>query len=66
MAMATIAATINAGGLGQLLFDGLQSLRVVPILWGILLTMVLTLLCAGAIWLLQWALTRRWAKMVRI
>lgn len=66
MAMATIAATINAGGLGQLLFDGLQSLRVVPILWGILLTMGLTLLCAGVIWLLQWALTRRWAKMVRI
>ena len=66
MAMATIAATINAGGLGQLLFDGLQSLRVVPILWGVLLTMALTLVCAGLVRLLQWTLTHRWAKMVKI
>ena len=66
MPMATSAATINAGGLGQLLFDGLQSLRVVPILWGVLLTMALTLVCAGLVRLLQWTLTHRWAKMVKI
>lgn len=60
MAMATIAATINAGGLGQLLFDGLQTQQVVPILWGTLLTMALTLVCAGVIWLIEWALTHRW------
>ncbi|WP_057807732.1 ABC transporter permease, partial [Limosilactobacillus pontis] len=60
MAMTTIAATINAGGLGQLLFDGLQNQQVVPILWGTLLTMALTLVCAGLIWLLQWALTHHW------
>lgn len=65
MAMTTIAATINAGGLGQLLFDGLQNQQVVPILWGTLLTMALTLVCAGLIWLLQWALTHRWLKMVK-
>lgn len=65
MAMATIAATINAGGLGQLLFDGLQNQQVVPILWGTLLTMALTLVCAGLIWLLQWVLTHRWLKMVK-
>ena len=33
MAMATIAATINAGGLGQLLFEGLQGQQLAPILW---------------------------------
>ncbi|QFV01712.1 ABC transporter permease [Limosilactobacillus pontis] len=65
MAMTTIAATINAGGLGQLLFDGLQNQQVVPILWGTLLTMALTLVCAGLIWLLQWALTHHWLKMVK-
>ena len=47
MAMATIAATINAGGLGQLLFEGLQGQQLAPILWGTFLTMALTLVCAG-------------------
>lgn len=65
MAMATIAATINAGGLGQLLFEGLQSQQVVPILWGTLLTMALTLGCAGLIWLLQWGLTHRWQRALK-
>lgn len=60
MAMATIAATINAGGLGQLLFDGLQGQQVVPILWGTILTMVLTLVCAGIIQGIAWLSTRRW------
>lgn len=32
MAIATIASTISAGGLGDLLFEGLQTGRVVPIL----------------------------------
>lgn len=60
MGIATIAATINAGGLGQLLFEGLQSQQVVPILWGTLLTVVLTLLCAGILKLIEWALIHRW------
>lgn len=62
MAMATIAATINAGGLGQLLFEGLQSQQVVPILWGTLLTMALTLICAGIVQLLEYLLIHRWKK----
>lgn len=45
MAIATIASTISAGGLGDLLFEGLQTGRVVPILWGTILTVVLTLIC---------------------
>ena len=60
MGIATIAATINAGGLGQLLFEGLQAQQVVPILWGTLLTVVLTLLCAGILKLIEWALIHRW------
>ncbi len=35
--IATIAATINAGGLGSILFDGLRTLNVVKIVWGSLL-----------------------------
>ena len=64
MGIATIAATINAGGLGQLLFDGLQSLQVVPILWGILLTMALTMICAGIVWIIKWSLTHRWQRVL--
>jgi len=45
MAIATIASTISAGGLGDLLFEGLQTGRVVPILWGTILTVLLTLIC---------------------
>ena len=34
----TIAASINAGGLGTLLFDGLKTMNTVKILWGSLLS----------------------------
>ena len=64
MGIATIAATINAGGLGQLLFEGLQSQQVVPILWGTLLTAVLTLLCAGILKLIEWLLIHRWRAVI--
>lgn len=45
MSIATIASTIDAGGLGELIFEGLQTGRVIPILWGIILTVILTLVC---------------------
>lgn len=45
MAIATIASTISAGGLGDLMFEGLQTGKVVPILWGTILTIGLTLIC---------------------
>ncbi|WP_295729472.1 ABC transporter permease [uncultured Limosilactobacillus sp.] len=65
MAMATIAATINAGGLGQLLFEGLQGEQVVPIVWGTLLTMMLTLSCAMALWLVELGCTFRWRRRIK-
>ena len=40
----TIAATINAGGLGTLLFDGLRTMNLVKILWGSLLSALLAVL----------------------
>ncbi|WP_419873426.1 ABC transporter permease [Candidatus Pristimantibacillus sp. PTI5] len=36
--MATIAALINAGGLGSILLDGLRTMNVYKILWGSLLS----------------------------
>ena len=39
----TIAAAINAGGLGDLLFDGLRTMNTVKILWGSLLSAVLAI-----------------------
>lgn len=60
MSIATIATTINAGGLGELLFEGLQTQKAVPILWGAALTIVLTLLGAGLLKLIEWLLDHRW------
>ena len=40
----TIAASINAGGLGDLLFDGLRTMNTVKILWGSLLSAALAIL----------------------
>ncbi len=53
MAIATIASTISAGGLGDLLFEGLQTGRVVPILWGTILTVILTLICIAVLKLIE-------------
>ncbi len=36
--IATIAASINAGGLGMILFDGLRTMNFAKILWGSLLS----------------------------
>ncbi len=41
--IATIAATINAGGIGTILFDGLRTMNTYKIIWG-------TILCAGIAW----------------
>ena len=41
--IATIAASINAGGLGSILFDGLRTMNVAKILWGSLLSAALAI-----------------------
>ena len=41
--IATIAASINAGGLGTILFDGLRTMNTAKILWGSLLSAVLAI-----------------------
>lgn len=38
VSIATIAASINAGGLGTILFDGLRTMNVNKIIWGSLLS----------------------------
>ncbi len=45
--IATIAACINAGGLGTLLFDGLRTMNTVKILWGSLLAAGLAVAANG-------------------
>lgn len=40
----TIAASINAGGLGTLLFDGLRTMNTVKILWGSMLSAAFAIL----------------------
>ncbi len=49
--IATIAASINAGGLGAVLFDGLRTMNVYKIVWGALLSAVLAL---GVNYLFAW------------
>ena len=51
--IATIASTINAGGLGTILFDGLRTMSMPKILWGILLTVALSLLVNLIFYLLE-------------
>lgn len=41
--IATIAASINAGGLGTILFDGLRSMNVYKIVWGAILSACLAI-----------------------
>ena len=43
IAIATIAASINAGGLGSILFDGLRTMNVFKIAWGSILSVGLAL-----------------------
>lgn len=59
MAIATVAATINAGGLGELLFAGLQAQQIAPIAWGIIATVILTMLGAGVLKLVERVLVRK-------
>lgn len=42
--IATIAASINAGGLGGILFDGLRTMNTAKIVWGSLLSAALAIL----------------------
>ena len=42
--IATIAATINAGGIGRILLDGLRTLNTTKILWGTLMSAGLAIL----------------------
>lgn len=39
----TIAATINAGGLGKILFEGLRTMNTTKILWGSLLSAIVSI-----------------------
>ncbi|MTD40060.1 ABC transporter permease subunit [Erwinia sp. CPCC 100877] len=41
ISIATIAATINAGGLGSILFDGLRTQSLIKLAWGSLLAVLL-------------------------
>ena len=47
--IATIAASVNAGGLGVLFFDGLRTMNVDKILWGSILSVILALLFDGIV-----------------
>jgi osmoprotectant transport system permease protein len=51
--IATIAATINAGGLGTVLFDGLRTQSLIKISWGTLLTLILCICCNFALQVIE-------------
>lgn len=53
IAIATIGATINAGGIGTILFDGLRTMRLVKLLWGIILAVGLSLLANLLFYLIE-------------
>lgn len=51
--IATIGATINAGGIGTVLFDGLRTMSLVKLLWGIILAVGLSLLANLLFYLIE-------------
>lgn len=52
ISIATIGASINGGGLGVLLFDGMRTRNSVKILWGVLLAALLNIVINyGLLWL---------------
>ncbi len=53
VSIATIAASINAGGLGIILFDGLRTMNVPKILWGSILSALLAILVDSLLSLLS-------------
>lgn len=53
IAIATIGATINAGGIGTILFDGLRTMSLVKLLWGIILAAGLSLLANLLFYLIE-------------
>lgn len=53
IAIATIASTINAGGLGSILFGGLRTMSLPKLLWGIILTVALSLLVNLILYLVE-------------
>jgi osmoprotectant transport system permease protein len=53
IAIATIASTINAGGLGTILFDGLRTMSMTKLVWGIFLTVGLSLLFNLILYLIE-------------
>lgn len=55
----TIAALINAGGIGTLLFDGLRTMNIVKILWGALLAGSLAVITDTVLKLIEKRLDRK-------
>lgn len=51
--IATIGATINAGGLGTILFSGLRTQDMVQIMWGMILTVLLCLISNSILKLIE-------------
>lgn len=50
--IATIAATIGAGGIGEIMFQGLRSMNMAKILGGTLLCVIMALIANFALWIL--------------
>lgn len=57
--IATIAATINAGGLGTILFNGLRTQNIVIIAWGALMTMLLCIVSNGILIVVEAILVKK-------
>jgi len=58
--IATIAATINAGGLGTVLFDGLRTRNTVKLLWGTVLSAALVIIANAMLSIVQRLVDRRY------
>ena len=57
----TVAAVINSGGLGTILFDGLRTMNSIKIIWGTLLAAALALFANALLALAEKKLRKKYA-----
>ncbi|PSM51954.1 glycine betaine/L-proline ABC transporter, permease subunit [Campylobacter blaseri] len=58
--IATIAATINAGGLGAVLFSGLKTFNMYKLLWGTILCVFIALVADIALKQIEKSISSKW------
>lgn len=61
--IATIAASINAGGLGTILFSGMRTMNIYKMIWGALLSMLIAISADAGLKKIEKMVNHKWEKL---